>query len=122
LEALLLRSPKQRSIMIAVTMMRGINSSPADAHALVAFLAPFKTQGVRVNVDLIPYNDIGMASLQRPTDTEIVAFKQVLWEAGVNHSVRLTRGEGEAAACGMLATKSRKARQTQPAPATSQQL
>lgn len=68
--------------MIAVTMMRGINSAPSDASALVTFLEPFIVHGVRVNVDLIPYNDIGMAGLQRPTDGErlelIVDFFKVI--------------------------------------------
>lgn len=99
------KSPKNRSVMIACTLMHGINCEVHDAEVLVDFLRPLSESGVKVNVDLIPYNDIGFPGISRPTDAEIVAFKEVLWRSGLNHSVRLTRGENEASACGMLATK-----------------
>lgn len=61
--------------MIAITMIGGINCGVDDAEAIVEFLLPFKQHDVRVNIDLIPYNDIGMDGLQRPSDLEIQAFK-----------------------------------------------
>jgi 23S rRNA (adenine2503-C2)-methyltransferase len=93
-----------KSLMIAITMLGGINCREEDALGLVEFLRPFGKEGIKVNVDLIPYNDIGFRQLRGPTSEEIVAFKQVLWEHKVQHSVRWTRGEKERAACGMLAT------------------
>ncbi|KAJ1434329.1 hypothetical protein B484DRAFT_326186 [Ochromonadaceae sp. CCMP2298] len=101
------KSPKHRSVMVAVTLLRGVNSARGDAEALAAFLGPVREQGIKVSVDLIPYNDIGMEDLTRPTDEEITAYKDVLYRAGFQHSVRLTRGQEDASACGMLATSRR---------------
>ena len=76
LEAILrYKSPRLRSVMIAITMIGGINCGIDDAEAIVDFLHPFKQHDVRVNIDLIPYNDIGMDGLQRPSDQEIQDFK-----------------------------------------------
>lgn len=69
------KSPRLRSVMIAITMISGINCGVDDAEAIVEFLLPFKQHDVRVNIDLIPYNDIGMDGLQRPSDLDIQAFK-----------------------------------------------
>jgi len=61
--------------MIAITMIGGVNCDVDDANAVVDFLRPFQQHDIRVNVDLIPYNDIGMDGLQRPSDQEIQIFK-----------------------------------------------
>jgi len=103
------KTPKHRSILVAITLLKGINTRQEDAEALAVFLQPLRDCGVRVCVDLIPYNNIGVDELQRPDDHEIEIYKNVLQRDGFVHSVRLTRGEEDASACGMLAT-SRKPR------------
>ena len=72
------KSPRLRSVMIAITMIGGINCGIDDADAVVHFLRPFQQHGIRVNVDLIPYNDIGIEGLQRPSDVEIQVFKVMM--------------------------------------------
>jgi adenine C2-methylase RlmN of 23S rRNA A2503 and tRNA A37 len=53
---------------------------------------------------MIPCNDIGLDDFKRPSNEDIVAYKEILHREKYSHSVRLTRGEEDASACGMLAT------------------
>lgn len=65
--------------------------------------------GIKLVVNLIPYNSIGDASLARATKDKIGAFQRIVRDAGFACFARITRGDDDAAACGQLATKSRKA-------------
>ena len=56
-------------------------------------------------VDLIPYNDVSVPEFRRPSDERVRAYQETLLRRGVFCSVRVTRGDDEFAACGMLATK-----------------
>lgn len=96
---------KQRTVMIAVTLIAGVNDRVEDAEALAEFIRPMLVIVPKIALDLIPYNDIGMANLGRPSDDSVCAFQRILRSHGYFCSVRVTRGDDEAAACGMLTTK-----------------
>ena len=49
-----------------------------DAEALAEFVRPMLTIAPKIALDLIPYNDIGMPNLGRPSDDAICAFQVYL--------------------------------------------
>ncbi|HEY8583796.1 MAG TPA: 23S rRNA (adenine(2503)-C(2))-methyltransferase RlmN [Capillimicrobium sp.] len=89
-----------RAVYIEYVMLAGVNDRPEQALQLAKLLGP----GFTFKVNLIPYN---------PTDSvydgsgreAIAAFRAVLEEHGVRATVRLTRGQDIAAACGQLAAE-----------------
>lgn len=96
---------RTRTIMIALTLIDGINDSAEDALKLAVFLQPMDKEVPRIAIDLIPYNDINIPEFKKPSREKVNAFQQVVRKAGYFCTVRVTRGEEESSACGMLATK-----------------
>jgi len=89
--------PDDRRILIGYTVIPGVNDSPALVQELVRWCA-----GLRVLVNLIPYNPIPSRSWRAPTDVEVLALRNALDRAGVPVRVRLTKGDEVMAACGQL--------------------
>jgi 23S rRNA (adenine2503-C2)-methyltransferase len=89
---------QRQPVMIEYLMLAGLNDSPDDARELLAWLA-----GLRVHVNLIPYNPIegrpDLRSTQRP---ERDAFAAILRAAGLTATIRYSLGADIAAACGQL--------------------
>lgn len=105
-----LRERRDRGLMIEVTLISDVNDQPLHAQQLVEFVAPLPG---KTRVNLIPYNEnagLGAAgALFRSSRPEAVkAFQRHLLDAGLICTVRTTRGDGESAACGQLATRSRR--------------
>lgn len=92
-------------VMIEYLMLAGVNDSPDDARALIDWLA-----GLRVHVNLIPYNPIDdaphLAASDRPTRE---AFGAILKSAGLKTTIRYSLGADVAAACGQLVRKENRA-------------
>ena len=88
---------KRRMIFIEYVMLADVNDSPEQAVALARLLDPavFK-------VNLIPYNPSG-SPYQGSSRETIDTFAQTLADNGIRATVRLTRGQDIAAACGQLA-------------------
>jgi 23S rRNA (adenine2503-C2)-methyltransferase len=87
---------RRRKVFVEYVMLRGVNDRVEQARALAELLDP------RVyKVNLIPYNPTG--AFQGSTRKAIAAFKDVLDDARLPATVRLTRGRDIAAACGQLA-------------------
>jgi 23S rRNA (adenine2503-C2)-methyltransferase len=89
---------RRRKVFVEYVMLGGVNDRVEQARALVELLDPkvFK-------VNLIPYNPTGMYA--GSTRKAIAAFKNVLDEARLPATVRLTRGRDISAACGQLAAE-----------------
>lgn len=96
---------RTRTIMIAITLVAGINDSIEDALHLADFIRPLLDIAPKIALDLIPYNDIGVMGFNRPSDEKVNAFQSCLRAQGYICFVRVARGDDEASACGMLATK-----------------
>jgi len=96
---------RSRTIMIAATLIDGVNDSLEDAQKLVEFIRPMYEVAPKIVIDLIPYNDINLHGFVRPSRESVNSFQKHLRDRGVFCSVRVTRGDGESSACGMLATK-----------------
>ena len=109
MQALLTRqSLRTRTMMIAVTLIEGVNDSAEHAKQLADFVRPMLSVAPRIAIDLIPYNDIDVSGFRRPSVETVNAFQQVLQKEGYFVGVRLPRGDNESAACGMLTTKRKK--------------
>ncbi len=87
----------RRSITIEYTLIDGINDTPALAQDTARLL-----RGLRCKINLIPCNPIAGAPWRSSPPAAVAAFRQVLREAGYTVTVRSTRGEDIAAACGQL--------------------
>jgi 23S rRNA (adenine2503-C2)-methyltransferase len=80
-------------------MLDGVNDSPDQARALVRLLR----DRVACKINLIPFNPFAESGLQRSPRERVAAFADVLQGAGIVTTVRRTRGDDIAAACGQLA-------------------
>lgn len=101
------RNVKKRTLMLAFTLIEGVNDRDEDALAIAEFVTPMLATVPKIAIDLIPYNDIQTHNFRRPSRERINEFQHILRERGFFCSVRVTRGDDESAACGMLATKRR---------------
>ena len=84
-------------------MLDGVNDTPELAAQLVELL---RTSGGHLHwckVNLIPFNPFAASGLTRSSNARVQAFSEVLSRAGVVTTVRKTRGDDIAAACGQLA-------------------
>lgn len=84
-----------------------VNQIALDSLDAAAKLAKF-TEGLFCVVNLIPWNPIPELGYETPDDKEIRAFCADLDYLRVNYTIRLTKGRNVSAACGQLATKSRR--------------
>jgi 23S rRNA (adenine2503-C2)-methyltransferase len=86
------------AVMIEYLMLAGVNDSVDDARELANWLT-----GLRVHVNLIPYNPIDAAPQWQTTERrERDAFAAVLRAAGFTTTIRYSLGADIAAACGQL--------------------
>jgi 23S rRNA (adenine2503-C2)-methyltransferase len=95
-------------VWIEIALIAGINDSREHAHAIHRFC-----EGLRVEINVIPYNDTSHASgltaeetevFQAPTRETVRDFVEVLRGLGWYTTWRNTYGDSIRAACGQLAT------------------
>jgi len=79
-------------------MLKDVNDRPEHARELLAI-----AREVPCKVNLIPFNDFEDSGFRRSAREAIVRFRDVLAGAGIVTTVRRTRGDDIAAACGQLA-------------------
>ncbi len=84
-------------------MLDGVNDSDAQARALVALVRPPHDEPLPCKFNLIPFNPFLASGLLRSPPERVKAFAALLSEAGIVTTVRKTRGDDIAAACGQLA-------------------
>ncbi len=85
-------------ITLEYVMLDGVNDQPHHAHELVAL-----TRDLRCKFNLIPFNPFPGSEFSTSPRERIVAFAQILQDAGRVATIRKTRGEDIDAACGQLA-------------------
>lgn len=79
-------------------MLDGVNDADEHARELIAI-----AKQVRCKFNLIPFNPFPQSGLKRSPAARVRLFAQRLMDAGVVTTVRKTRGDDIAAACGQLA-------------------
>lgn len=93
----------KRRISFEYVMLRGINDSQECAQQLAKLV-----KGMLCHVNLIPYNATDIPDIQGSEKSTIRKFQEILVEAGVPATTRVSLGQDIAAACGQLANKSQK--------------
>ena len=87
----------KRAITFEYILIKGVNASVKEAGELARLL-----KGMLCKVNLIPYNPIEEFPHEPPSYPEIVAFQRILQKAGINTTVRFSKGQDIQAACGQL--------------------
>jgi 23S rRNA (adenine2503-C2)-methyltransferase len=80
-----------------------VNDQPEHARQLVDLVRSHGGRGVNCKLNLIPFNPFPASGLTRSPNTRVAAFAKLLSDAGIVTTVRKTRGDDIAAACGQLA-------------------
>ena len=88
---------ERREPLIEYTLIRGINDHRRHARELAALLRDFPCK-----INLIPFNEFGGVSYRRPGASSVGNFRKILQDAGLIVTVRTTRADEIAAACGQL--------------------
>jgi len=89
--------PPRRRITIEYVLLRGVNDQDADARDLAAWL-----KGLRVKVNLIPFNEHAAAPFKTPDEPRVDRFAGLLLDRYLSVQVRRSRGGDVKAACGQL--------------------
>jgi 23S rRNA (adenine2503-C2)-methyltransferase len=90
--------PQRRRITFEYVMLDDVNDSLDDATRLIALL-----HGIRSKVNLIPFNPFPASAFKPSPAARIDTFRDRLLASGIAASVRRSRGQDIAAACGQLA-------------------
>jgi 23S rRNA (adenine2503-C2)-methyltransferase len=96
---------KGRRITLAYVLLGCVNDTPAHAEALAVWCA-----GLRVKINLIPFNPWPGSPFRRPSDAAVEAFRGTLTSRNLTALTRKSYGSGVSAACGQLAGQSESAR------------
>ncbi|HAN27759.1 MAG TPA: 23S rRNA (adenine(2503)-C(2))-methyltransferase RlmN [Haliea salexigens] len=91
------QADSKRVVTVEYTLIAGVNDQLEHARELALLLADFPCK-----VNLIPFNSFPQSDYQRPSGNAVSRFWQVLVDAGYIVTVRTTRGDDIAAACGQL--------------------
>ncbi len=84
-------------------MMDGVNDAPEQAAQLVELVRGACPRASWCKFNLIPFNPFPASGLRVSPAARIEAFARVLADAGIVTTIRKTRGDDIAAACGQLA-------------------
>ncbi|HSB84583.1 MAG TPA: 23S rRNA (adenine(2503)-C(2))-methyltransferase RlmN [Nitrosarchaeum sp.] len=87
-----------RRVTFEYALIEGVNDSPEIARELALLL-----EGNGSHVNLIPINPTA-GNFQRPSRKNVLEFERILYNAGVNCTIRVEKGSEISAACGQLRT------------------
>jgi len=91
------RAPRD-FVTFEYVMLDGVNDQATHAHELVRLV-----REVPCKLNLIPFNPFPGSEFRTSPKSRIVAFQKIVMDAGIVTTVRKTRGDDIAAACGQLA-------------------
>ncbi len=94
-------SSDMRRITFEYVMLKGVNDSDEDAHALVALM-----RHLPAKINLIPFNSWPGAPYECSSNNRIRQFARIVENAGYASPVRTPRGQDIFAACGQLKSDS----------------
>lgn len=90
-------SHPRREILIEYVLMEGVNDSLEDARQVADYLT-----GLKVKINLIPYNPQRRDRFSSPSDETLFSFRDYLRSRGYFTLLRGTKGQSIMAACGQL--------------------
>jgi len=94
---------KGEHITLEYVLLKGITDSMDDARRLVAFARQFPSK-----INLIPFNAHEGSGFHEPAEDRIEEFCKFITGKGLTVSVRRSRGQDVAGACGQLVREGRK--------------
>ena len=89
----------QRRLSLEYIMWRGVNDDVAHADMLVNLIGR-----IPCRVNLIRFHQVPGVELYPASEDRMLMFRSYLNSKGITATIRASRGEDIAAACGMLAT------------------
>jgi len=89
--------PPRKRFTLEYVVLKGINHGPKDAQRLAQLV-----QGLRVKVNLIPFNPFPGTPFQPPSERDVSDFHAHLRQRGIPAFIRESRGQEISAACGLL--------------------
>ena len=92
------KSPQKKEVFVEYTLLKGVNDGFEHAKELALIL-----NGLSCKINLIPFNPFLGSTFKQPSVRRVREFQSVLVENGYSVTVRTTRGNDIAAACGQLA-------------------
>lgn len=95
-----------KRITIEYVMLAGVNDSDEDLARLPKIL-----KGIPSKINLIPYNANAGLGFYPPSSKRVYEWQERLLAAGMNSTIRWSKGMDISAACGQLATKAERERQ-----------
>ncbi len=90
----------RKRVMFEYLVMKDLNDDRASAKKLVKLL-----HGIKAKVNLIYFNPYPNSPFQRPTEKDMMDFKDYLNDHGVLCTIRQSKGLDISAACGQLKEK-----------------
>ena len=87
-----------RKVTVEYTLINKVNDRSHHAHELAALL-----KDLPCKINLIPFNEFRGSDYKKVTKTALNRFRDILIADGYTVTVRTTRGDDIAAACGQLA-------------------
>lgn len=87
-----------RKLTFEAVLFDGVNDSPQDAAKLIRALHPVRAK----KINLIRFNPVPEISYRPSPPEKVNAFKGLLENAGIDTTIRVSRGADIAAACGQL--------------------
>ncbi|MFH1454429.1 MAG: 23S rRNA (adenine(2503)-C(2))-methyltransferase RlmN [Armatimonadota bacterium] len=95
----------KRRVTFEYVLIKGFNDSQNDIKKLVEL-----TGGIKCIVNIIPVNNTGDKKFELPAPKDINRVRQLMEDAGLNVTVRKSRGGDIEGACGQLKAKREKSR------------
>jgi 23S rRNA (adenine2503-C2)-methyltransferase len=89
-----------RRITIEYVLLAGVNDQPEHARELAKWV-----HGLKCKVNLIAFNPHPESEFNRPDESAIETFQQILLDKHITALLRASRGSDISAACGQLAGK-----------------
>jgi 23S rRNA (adenine2503-C2)-methyltransferase len=94
-----------KRITIEYVLIAGVNDTDEDLRRLPVIL-----RGIPAKINLIPYNANAGLGFYPPSSERVFEWQRKLLAAGMNSTIRWSKGMDISAACGQLATKAQKER------------
>ncbi len=89
----------QRRVSFEYILFKGINDTPRHIKELARIL-----NGINCRVNLIRFHKLPDSPWESPDENQIIAFRNMLTDKGIQTTIRASRGEDIQAACGLLST------------------
>ncbi len=93
----------RKKVTIEYVMLGGVNDTDEDRRRLAKMM-----RGLPVKINLIPYNDNAGLGFKSPSKEWVYDWQRYMGTQGLQAFIRWSKGQDIAAACGQLATASKK--------------